>query len=311
MRTYKEQTTKILEKIEEHKIQKTKRKKRIYISLACVSCFAVSAILIATLPNMLKNTALENHISSSKTVDGTGVFIPATKLPKTDDGVAMDMIGLVVYNGKVYTQAEYLWCDNETKKSFVGEFLGTASGTIDEWSSKTEYDKEFASNVTGDVYTVNGYDKDFRICIPQMNEDSEFIAFFENLNGIRLSTGSDLYGERLKLKGNFNDVVYQLHSDWNYSKNNYKHYTNITNDDIPNFINVLYESPFVDLSESTHDIYDENLKQAHIYFKMNNGTTIGIRLFEDGYVSYDNMYGRVFVKMDNNIFEKVFTSSLQ
>lgn len=45
----------------------------------------------------------------------------------------------------------------------VGEQLGTATGSIDEWSSQEEYAKECASTYTGPFYAMKGYDEGFRI----------------------------------------------------------------------------------------------------------------------------------------------------
>lgn len=241
----------------------------------------------------------------------SSVKIPAIELPEAGSNVMMDMIGLVVYNGRIYTQAEFLPCDNSQKQLYIGEYLGTASGTIDEWSEQSEYEKELASNIKGDVYSVNGYDKDFRICIPEMYDDNERIAFFENLNGIELSTGKDLFEERLKLKDNYSDVVYQLHNDWDYGIQEYRHFTDISDDDISDFISSLYESPFMDLAGTLPDIYGQNLTQAHIYFKMNDGTTVGIRLFENGYVTYQYLHGLVFVKIDNDIYQRLFNAAIK
>lgn len=237
-----------------------------------------------------------------------GITIPSMELP--DDNSAMDMIGIVVYKGKIYTQAEYLYVDEKTRSSFVGKYLGTASGTIDEWSQKDEYQQELASNVIGDVYTVNGYDPDFRICIPKMYEDIEFIAFFENLNGITLKNGNDLYGNRLHLKEDYIDVTYQLHSDWNYEKGNFKKFREVTTTNFNQFIDVLNQSPFVEL-KGEPSIYNSDILQTHLFFKMKDGTTVELRLFENGYVGYQGMHGQIFVHITDDIFNQIFSAALQ
>jgi len=253
--------------------------------------------------------SVPNNTESSLS-DNNGIYIDKFNLPSDNaSGAAADMLGLVVYNGNIYTQAEYIRCNSEQKQAFIGNHLGTAIGNIDEWSRQSEYSTEFASTVTGEVYSVNGYDRSFRICISEMYDGCEFIAFFENLNGISLTTGEDLYGSsRLSLKGNYSSVLYQTHDNWNKGVNQYKN-LNVSDDVVSKFIDALYSSPFVDLSNNDVDIYNSDTVQTHLCFKMNDGTTVEIRLFKNGYVGYQNMYGRVFVKMSNEVFSTVFNAA--
>lgn len=313
MRDYKEQTAYIIAKVYEYEKKKKKRLKLIYSSAISVACISIVVISVSLSGYHQISDTTEN-VSSPKQESSTnsGVYIPPLELPKTDNGAMEDMIGLIVYNGKIYRQAEYLYGDKTLKEAFVSEYLGTATGAIDERSLKSEYGKEFASSVQGDVYTVNGYDKNFRICIYKKSDGENCVWFFENLNDIVLESGKELYGKsRLNLKGNFSDVVYQLHDDWNNDRKKYKHYTTITNDDINRFIDELYDSPFVDLSEQGSNIYDGGFKEAHLYFKMKDGTTTMIRLFENGYIGYDTMmFTRVFIKMEDDIFKKIFNASI-
>lgn len=89
------------------------------------------------------------------------ISIPKIELP-SDGGVAK-MIPLIVYKRRVYTMSSTT-IEPEDGKKLLGEKLGTTKGNIDEWSKQDEYSKEFASTVgIQDVYTVKGYDKNFRI----------------------------------------------------------------------------------------------------------------------------------------------------
>jgi len=290
MKNSKKLTENTFDRIDNYNNKENKRLKYIYFIITVTAFLIIFIIGLIIIPSN----------------DNNGIQIKVLEIQQTDNGTINDMIGFVVYNGKIYTQAEYLHVDKEAKKEFIGQYLGTANGTF----SKDTTD--FSSNIIGDVYTVNGYDKNFRICIPNMYDDAEFVAFFENLNGITLTKGEDLYGtNRLKLKDNFYDIVYQLHNDWDYDKEDYKHYNYVTNEAISNFIEELYKLPFVDLTEQKPDIYHMNIKQAHLYFKMNDGTTVKLRLFENGYIGYEEMSARVFVKMDTNIFKKIFNESIK
>ena len=67
--------------------------------------------------------------------------------------LAADMIGFFIYEGRCYVQYNHI--DNGT--DLIGEYLGTATGLIDEWTPKEGY-VDFAGSVRGDFYSVKGYD---------------------------------------------------------------------------------------------------------------------------------------------------------
>ena len=141
-------------------------------------------------------------------------IIPKLDLPEKTTGVEVeyDMIGLFVYQGRFYTQAA--WYYNEDAKyireNLIGEKIGFAKGNIDEWSTQDEYASEFAGSAYGDVYTVKGYDKGFRLCMtgisetPAVGDDGvitdengnalrEWVNFYECLNGYGITNGYDLF----------------------------------------------------------------------------------------------------------------------
>lgn len=310
MKNHDERINSIYKKADAYKKEKAKTRKLAYTAGTTAVCAAIVVLSVTALPrliNPVKDIGSQN-VTDSASLNNKGVTIPMLELTEPAKGVATSMIGLVVYNGKIYTQAESLHCDESGLAQWLGEKLGTAKGNLDEWSSQTEYDTEFASTIPGDVYAVNGFSKDFRISIPMRYEDGSIdLAFFENLNGITVAVGADLY-ENLKLKENFTGVTYQLHEDWDYGKENYKTYTDITDEQINEFLDALYSSPFEDLS-GEEDIYSSGLEQTHLYFTMMDGTTVGIRLFENGYVAYEHMYARVFVHNTDDIFKTIFDAS--
>ena len=142
-----------------------------------------------------------------------GVYIPAVELPETQNGFAMDMIACVVYNGAVYTQGAWL----EDASALLGEYLGRATGGIDEWSDESEYSVEFAGTVAGELYAVKGYDTGFRICC--LNDDGSALLL-ERLNGITLDTGADLFETRLHLPERLEALSFLTHEDWNKAAKN-------------------------------------------------------------------------------------------
>ncbi|WP_343769263.1 hypothetical protein [Clostridium malenominatum] len=109
---------------------------------------------------------------------------------------------MIVYKGRVYTMSSTT-IDSEDGKKLLGEKLGTTKGNIDQRSKQEEYSKEFASTLgIQDVYTVKGYDKDFRIMTYLENDDgTSYPQFYDCLNGITVKNGADIFG-KLNIKGN-------------------------------------------------------------------------------------------------------------
>ena len=301
MKNTNERMDSIFKKADAYKKKRAKTRKLIFSGGTVAVCAAI--VLSITLTPQLFNP--DNAVPGST---ASGVTIPAVKLPESDSGVSLSMIGLVVYDGRIYTQAQSLKLDDAGVAGWLGEKLGTATGNLNEWSTQSDYATEFASTIMGDVYAVKGFDTTFRLCIPMPDYDGgTYLSFFENLNGLTVYTGADLY-EKLQLKENFTGVTYQLHEDWDYGKNHYQTFTDISDGQLNSFLDALYASPFEDLTNA-EDPYSSGLKQTHLYFAMADGTTVGLRLFEGGYVAYEYMYDRVFVHMTDDIFNVIFNAS--
>ncbi len=192
----------------------------------------------------------------------------------------------------------------------MGEKLGRAKGTIDEWSSQKDYEKEFASTYTGDIHRVKGYDEDFRLCcIEKFQEDGEettFIVFLECLNGIDLFRGRDLFEERLHMKGHIQKVQYQRHEDWNEGVKKYYDLENLSDASLDEFIDELYKGGFEDVSQTAPEFYEEltdisddggKRKPAHLVVLMQDGSMIKLWIYENGYVAYEGLRNFYFVKV--------------
>lgn len=243
------------------------------------------------------------------------LVIPSVELPNSsmEDSVMADMIGLVVYNGGIYTQAEDYYGDDATAvDALIGDYLGYASGTIDEWSKKEEYDKNFASTVSGKVYTVKGYDTDFRICIRAEVEDENgkptlWIQFLTHLNGITLDTGADLFENRLHMQGNVKSIQWQSHADWDLGGKNLRdlHLDSVCWED---FLNQIDNGKFVYTWTDDMDqtIYDTS-NQVHLILTMEDNTIVRLRLIEGGYVGYDAL-GWYFVQIPGETFDAVYAA---
>ncbi|MBE1556261.1 hypothetical protein [Sporosarcina limicola] len=232
---------------------------------------------------------------------GEGLQIPAIDLP-TSNGMA-DMVGLIVYNGKIYTQTSTK-VDPERAKDLLGEKIGETKGNINEWSKQNQYAVELASTIGKvDVFTVKGYDKNFRIMTYAENDGELTAEFFECLNGITLHDGSGVFGE-LKMAGNSVNAQYRNSSDWNHEVENFHP---IDDEDLLNsFVEQLnhtvpYDSENVEAKLGDFR-NDENYKE--MILNLTDGSTVSLLVLKDGYIRYGSL--NLYFKMDNPVFEKMW-----
>ena len=307
----------IIEEAEKYKGFNKKNKYLKITSAAACICLVIALTLTFAIQNRNNHAdkpagdSTENY-NNILPKDDTGVYIPAAEIPDGSVSASYDMIGLVIYKGGIYTQAQNYYADEAQKiNALVGEYLGYATGNIDEWSSQDEYSQEFASSVPGKVYEVKGYDSDFRICIRSEfeNENGEKtlnIEFFDRLNDINLKTGADLFESRLNIPDGISDIQYQTHEDWDNGISSY-HKAEIDPLVLTEFFKQVNNAGFIytwqpEITDNT--VYDNN-NQAHLSLIMNDGTVVELRLIEGGYVGYDAL-GWYFVQIPGDIFNTVF-----
>lgn len=280
------------------------------IALAASFLIVIGALSIYSLnPNIFSGevspgdkTPNNSTLPPTDTAD-SGLEIPAIELPKNTNGAAMDMMGLIVYNGRIYTQT-FTDIDAQSGLNLLGDKLGTTKGNIDEWSKQDEYTIEFASTIgQEDVYTVKGYDKDFRIMTYTQYDDGNYAQFYECLNGITIQNGEDVFG-KLKIAGNIIDARYRSYSDWNNGVENYRPISDMVL--FNNFIEELnhtkpysYESLIETIEDSRND---EEYRSIAIELK--DGSIVNLVLLKDGHIRYG--YTDVYFLMDNEIFQKLW-----
>ena len=223
--------------------------------------------------------------------------------------VAMDMVAFVIYGGRMYECSQVL--EGDAAEELMGEYLFTSPGYIDEWSSPEEY-TDGTGSVAGDVYTVKGYDSAFRLCIPI--DGGALLELYDTLDGITLRTGKDLYGERLHLRENWREAEYQTHDDWNSNEDTFRT-PELTEEEIAAFIDALYAGEFEYWgpdSETgdvfTGDIFHLGLEQKHLYFRLADGSSVYLRLFENGRVLYNHVASRMLVDASGAAFDAVWAA---
>ena len=241
-----------------------------------------------------------------------GLKVPALSVPEPKEWAMCDMIGTLVYNGGIYTQTDnmYMNLEAEQKGALLGEYLGHATSSIDEWSSFEEYSKEFASTYEGDVYSVKGYDPQFRVCVRCEEEyDGEkhlSLFFLERLNDITINTGYDVFEARLKVREKYSDCKWESHDDWDNARNIY-HNLELDDETWGRFMDMVDTCKFVytwDPDTNSSSIYRTD-NQIHLYIQLDDGLEVHMRLIEGGYVGYQGL-GWYFVKIPEDIFNKVF-----
>lgn len=217
-------------------------------------------------------------------MEQASVEIPAIEIPE-DDPYALT-VSLIVYDNRIYTRAE-TEIGPEDGKKLLGEKLGTTKDSIDEWSGSEAYEQEFASTIgVADVYAVKGYDTNFRLMTYQLEDGKYQAYFYENLNGITVVNGEDVFG-KLKMAGNTESAEYRLFSDWDYDHDNY-HALNDP-DALHTFLQSLNEAkPYSrmnnpePMNEQTRN--DKEFRELVIHLK--DGSMVRLILIKGGYVYY-------------------------
>jgi hypothetical protein len=231
-----------------------------------------------------------------------GVYIPAVELPEGD--AAACMVPLVVYNGSVYADADS-WRGEEARAldALTGEYLGEAVGTLDPWSGEEAWEQDFAGTVSGPLYAVEGYDTDFRICLRQeyvdeAGEPGLWIQYLERLNGITLTTGAELFEDRLRLRGRVTEIRWQDWESWYYSTGAPRDAA-LAPETWDAFLEELDRGEFVKSKSIS--------RETNLYLRLEDGLTVRLRLLAGGYVSYPPLRG-AFVKMPGEIFDTVYAA---
>lgn len=153
-----------------------------------------------------------------------------------------------------------------------------------------------------DIYTVNGYDKNFRIMTYIKIDGVIESQFFECSNGITVKSGADIF-DKLKIEKNIKTSKYENYESWNNSKQQYFKLTNIQL--LNNFVEELKNTtPYT--QESLSYLFNDNgeTNQKFIYVFLNDGSQVELRLFKDGYIYYASSH--IFFKMENPLFNKLW-----
>jgi hypothetical protein len=282
------------------------KKSRKGYNLAFIGAAAALLITIGTFAlfnkNVFSSNDKTNNLNKPIVTSRDGVKIPPIQL--LGGHLNADMIGLIVYNGKIYTQTR-TEIDVGNAKAIKGEKLGTTKGNIDERSKKGAFKEEFASTIgIEDVYSVKGYDKNFRIMTYGNRNGASYAKFYENLNGITVKSGEDVFG-KLKLVRNVTSAKYRTFNDWNNDIENYHPIADmkILND----FVEKLNKTKPFPRGENSEPISKSrnNEEFRELTVSLNDGTKVKLILLKNGYIYYGHM--GAYFKMNDEIFSKMWS----
>lgn len=219
-------------------------------------------------------------------------------------GLAADMLAFFIYEGRSYVE----YCRvTEKADTLLGNYVATATGLIDEWTEKDGY-VELAGSISGDFYTVRGYDSRFILCMKEEDGENMALRLFVNNNGITLSRGSDLYTDRLMLDGDYYCAQYEHHKSWNQGLGQVKTLPEAARATMGKFLWALNEGQFsfvqdIPLEEGESNVYDAK-ELYHLYLHKEDGMVVHLRLFSGGHVSFQGIWS-VCVQVEQNVFDEL------
>lgn len=274
------------------------RKKRRAVWMQIVAVIVVLCVVIVAI-KFLNEQSVESP-AKQVTTEGNGmIHVPAMQIP--DDASTVDMIGLVVYNGHIYTQSDVTYTG--PLRALQGEKLGTTKNLMDEWSSASAYEKQFASNIgKKSIYRVKGYDIDFRLMFYSELEGKKRAEIFERLNDLTIATGADVF-KHFRLKDNIVSATWQNHVEWNETSKTVHLVKDVAA--MERFASALY-------SATPHSRNDnEPLAMEHnnstfkaLTIKLKDGTAMTFKLLKGGYVYYG--FTDVYFEIDKKTFNDIW-----
>nr|WP_300656727.1 sigma-70 family RNA polymerase sigma factor [uncultured Acetatifactor sp.] len=178
---------------------------------------------------------------SGITVSEEGVTIPPMEVILGRSNDELCMLAFFIYQGHCYVEYERL--ENDSSK-IVGEYLGTATGLIDEWTPRDGY-VELAGSVEGDFYSVKGYEPSFLLCMQKEGT----VSLYVREGGITLKTGADLYNKWLHLSEDYREVRYETRASWYYGSGEVRQLDAPRAQEVLDFIQALDEAEFLPVEE--------------------------------------------------------------
>ncbi len=258
--------------------KKPARQTKFFRWAAIAACVCV--VMAVTIPLATRRDRIDT-IGDVPILTEDGVVIPPMSVSLSSD-IAADMAAFFIYQGGCYVQ--YEWLDNQ---DIVGEYLGSSTGLINEWTPRDGY-VELAGSVSVDFYSVNGYDPSFMLCTK--DEDGRASTYIRT-TGITLKYGAELFSDRLNIDS-WQSVSYKTPESWVNGSDEVYYLNEADTAAVENFIAELNTAEFLLWSsavERAEQAGEALTKEYYLYFELENGMSISLRLYDGGYVRFQGM----------------------
>ncbi len=278
-----------IEALEWKKDEDKKRKRGIVTGgvgvIAMLFVVVLSVFLVEKYRKQNKsNNMTGKNVESSETTKSPVVSPEDTPLITR---IATDKDILIFQAKTYYHVCDYVLSEQESVKAFLEESIGEAvlsdlSGNSKAWDINEEK--------RGNVYTLKGYDVDFRIAVLsekclEEGEKKIVISCFDEMDGFLLKQGKTIYEDRLKIRSRIEldeckVVLDGKERDLQLSQEE-------------------WEGILVSLDENTIEYgngasplslggKENRVRQAIVFLSLNDGTEIRLYVTEEGTISYWN-----------------------
>ena len=242
----------------------------------------------------------QNH--SGIMVSENGVTIPPMEVTLSESyGHSASMIGFFIYQDRCYVH----YIDIYEDVDLIDRHLGTITGMIDEWTPKDGY-VNYAGSAKGEFYSVNGFDPSFMLC---MKREDGAVSLFINNTGITLKYGAELFEERLHVSEKITAFQYETNDSWYYSRDQL-YDLDVDLEIISELIQQMDEATFIltdEILTAADEKYLSSLREYILYFRLENGASVNLTLYQGGYVDFWGLDG-ICVKIPEETYEKLKTA---
>lgn len=204
------------------------------------------------------------------------------------------------YNNDVYVESTSSGL--RSPEDWRMDCIAKAFGNSYDYSTDPAY--IYVTTKMGDVYTIRGYNEDFRLMICYTdNNHLPAVRIYDRLNGIWLKYGKELYADRLHL-GTFQDcyIRHATDSTWDQEENRTMYGTPFLDMEIvDDFLGTLYQGRFLDDTTELGEEITNMIQERDYYilsFHMENGFIEELKIFPNGYVVFSASLVTLAIQLD-------------
>lgn len=279
----------------------TRRRRKGYIVSSIVAMMCISLFVSLTWNEAKTPDTSYTHLPNTEQFPP--VTIPKIEPPQTSSETSK-MLPLIVYHGNVYIQ-EGAQLSSDIAKNLLGDKLGRTKDVHSEYDyvGRSDYIELAATIGEVDIFSVKGYDADFRIMSYQEVDGQISAKIFEHFDGITMTSGQDLF-DKLRMKGQVESVKWQDHEQWKQGSMKMNNLSSDSDQYVESFIDALYAAkPVAEKPLHKKGLYRTEQKWLHI--KLNDQTNVQLRLFKEGnYVQYSR--APVLFQLDPEAFSALW-----